>query len=153
MTPSGLADAGPLQDEFTAGVTSGLIGQSGVTSSDLAGTVTFYVFSDSASAQAFFDSPPLDHRIGEGCGACTSMGNGVAITGLGQVATSYVLYEQLPGSNATTAIATYILNGDVVIEGLSIFTGNFAAPPSDADRASVTAYARAGLHLLTTMRT
>ncbi len=144
VVPLELADAAPLHDVFVAGAVPGLIGELSTTTSDLGGNVTFYVFADQVWAEAFFESPPTAF----GCGVCTSMGDATPVQGVGDRATSHVLYRKKVGGQSWIATTTYVLSGLVVVDGL-YFPVNVANPsPSPTDLAVATAYTKAGLQLL-----
>jgi hypothetical protein len=144
VVPPELALAGPFRDVFVTDAVPGLVGESSTTTSDLGGTVTIYVFADPAWAQAFYESPPAAY----GCGVCTSMADGAPVQGIGNRATSYVLYRKTSGGQSWIATTTYLLSGSVVINGL-YFPVNIANPyPTATDLSIPTAYARAGLQLI-----
>ncbi len=144
VVPPELADAAPLHDVLVAGSVPGLIGETSTTTSDLGGNVTFYVFADPVWAEAFFENPPTAF----GCGVCTSMGDATPVQGVGDRATSYILYRKKVGGQSWIATTTYVLSGSVVIDGL-YFPVNVANPsPSPTDLAVATAYTKAALQLL-----
>ena len=144
VVPLELADAAPLHDVFVAGSVPGLVGQTSTTTSDLGGNVTFYVFADPVWAEAFFENPPTAF----GCGVCTSMGDATPVQGVGDRATSYILYRKKVGGQSWIATTTYVLSGSVVVDGL-YFPVNVANPsPSPTDLAVATAYTKAALQLL-----
>jgi hypothetical protein len=144
VQPPELADAAPLRDVLVAGSVPGLIGQDTTTTSDLGGTVTFYVFADPVWAEAFYETAPQAY----GCGVCTAMGDPLSVQGVGDRATSYALYRKQAGGKSWVATTTYVLVGSVVIDGL-YFPVNVSAPsPSALDRAVATAYTKAGIQLL-----
>ena len=144
VQPPELADAAALRDVFVPGSAPGLIGEASTTTSDLGGTVTFYVFADPVWAQAFFETPPSAY----GCGVCTSMSDSATVQGVGDRATSYVLYRKQIGGQSWIATTTYVLSGSVVINGL-YFPVNVSSPePTATNLAVATAYAKAGLQLV-----
>ncbi|HEY6117060.1 MAG TPA: hypothetical protein VI172_13995, partial [Candidatus Dormibacteraeota bacterium] len=144
VVPPELADAAPLRDVFVLGSVPGLIGQASTTTSDLGGTVTFYVFADPVWAQAFFDSPPTAY----GCGVCTSMDSETDVKGVGERAKSYVLYRKTVNGKSWVATTTYVLRGSVVIDGLYFPVSVSAPSPSETDLAVPGAFAKAGIQLL-----
>jgi hypothetical protein len=144
VVPPELADAAPLRDVFVLGSVPGLIGQASTTTSDLGGTVTFYVFADPVWAQAFFDSPPTAY----GCGVCTSMDSETDVKGVGDRAKSYVLYRKTVNGKSWIATTTYVLRGSVVIDALYFPVSVSAASPSQTDVAVPALYAKAGIQLL-----
>jgi hypothetical protein len=144
VVPPELADAAPIHDVYVADSVPGLIGESSTTTSDLGGTVTFYVFADPVWAEAFFENPPTAF----GCGVCTSMGDAAPVHGVGDKATSYVLYRKKVGGQSWIATTTYVLSGSVVINGL-YFPVNVANPsPAPTDLSVATAYTKAAAQLL-----
>ena len=144
VQPPELADAAPLRDVLVAGSVPGLIGHDSTTTSDLGGTVTFYVFADPVWAEAFYETAPQAY----GCGVCTAMDDPVSVQGVGDKATSYVLYRKQVGGKSWVATTTYVLVGSVVIDGLYFPVNVSAASPSALDRAVATAYTKAGIQLL-----
>jgi hypothetical protein len=144
VVPPELADAAALRNVFVPGSVPGLIGQSSTTTSDLGGTVTFYVFADPVWAEAFFETPP----IAFGCGVCTAMEDPMSIQGVGDKATTFVLYRKQVSGKSWLATTTYVLKGSVVIDGLYFPVNVSGASPSALDRAVPTAYAKAGLQLI-----
>jgi hypothetical protein len=144
VVPPELADAAPLRDVFVLGSVPGLIGQASTTTSDLGGTVTFYVFADPVWAQAFFETPPTAY----GCGVCTSMDAPTDVNGVGDRAKSYVLYRKTLSGKSWIATTTYVLRGSVVIDGLYFPVSVSGPSPSATDLAVPSAYAKAGIQLL-----
>ena len=144
VVPPELADAAPLRDVFVLGSVPGLIGQASTTTSDLGGTVTFYVFADPVWAEAFFETPPTAY----GCGVCTSMDAPTQVNGVGDKAKSYVLYRKTLGGKSWIATTTYVLRGSVVIDGLYFPVSVSGPSPSATDLAVPSAYAKAGIQLL-----
>jgi hypothetical protein len=144
VVPPALADSAALRDVFMPGSVPGLIGQVSTTTSDLGGTVTIYVFADPVWAQAFFETPPMAY----GCGVCTSMEDPTSVQGVGDKATSFVLYRKQVGGKSWVATTTYVLRGSVVVNGLYFPVNVSSASPSALDLAVPTAYARAGLQLI-----
>src|SRR5256885_6521282 len=141
VVPLELADAAPLHDVFVAGSVPGLVGETSTTTSDLGGNVTFYVFADQAWAEAFFENPPTAF----GCGVCTSMGDATPVQGVGDRATSHVLYRKKVGGQSWIATTTYVLSGLVVVDGL-YFPVNVANPsPSATDLAVATDFTKTRL--------
>jgi len=144
VVPPELADAAPLRDVFVLGSVPGLVGQASTTTSDLGGTVTFYVFADPVWAEAFFEAPPTAY----GCGVCTSMDSPTDVKGVGDKARSYVLYRKTLNGKSWIATTTYVLRGSVVINGLYFPVSVSAPSPSPTDLAVPGAYAKAGIQLL-----
>jgi hypothetical protein len=144
VVPPELADAAPLRDVFVLGSVPGLIGQASTTTSDLGGTVTFYVFADPVWAEAFFETPPTAY----GCGVCTSMDSPTDVKGVGDRAKSYVLYRKTLNAKSWVATTTYVLRGSVVIDGLYFPVSVSGPSPSPTDLAVPKAYAKAGIQLL-----
>jgi hypothetical protein len=144
VVPPELADAAPFRDVYVADAVPGLIGQSSTTTSDFGGTVTYYVFADPVWAEAFFENPPSAF----GCGVCTSMADPQPVSGVGDKATSYVLYRKKLGGQSWVATTTYVLSGSVVVNAL-YFPVNIAdTSPSPTDLAVATAYTKAAVQLL-----
>ena len=147
VVPPELAQAAPFRDVFVANAIPGLAGEVSTSTTDLGGTVTIYVFSDPAWAQAFFEEPPIAY----GCGVCTSMAEGEPVPGVGDKATSYVLYRKTASGKGWIATTTYVLAGTVVINGL-YYPVNVANPyPTATDLSVPTAYGKAGLQMVAGM--
>ena len=145
VVPPELADAAPFRDVYSSpDAVPGLVGQSSTTTSDLGGAVTYYVFADPVWAEAFFENPPSAF----GCGVCTSMADPQSVSGVGDKATSYVLYRKKLGGQSWVATTTYVLSGSVVVNGLyfPVNVGNDS--PSPTDLAVATAYTKAAVQLL-----
>jgi hypothetical protein len=145
VVPPELADASPLRDVYVADAVPGLVGESSTTTSDFGGTVTYYVFADPVWAEAFFENPPTAF----GCGVCTSMAGGEPVQGVGDKATSYVLYRKKLGGQSWIATTTYVLSGSVVVNGLYFPVNVGDTAPSATDLAVATAYTRAAIQLMT----
>lgn len=144
VVPPELAQAAPFRDVFVANAIPGLAGEVSTSTTDLGGTVTIYIFSDPAWAQAFFEEPPIAY----GCGVCTSMADGEPVVGVGEKATSYVLYRKTSSGKGWIATTTYVLAGTVVINGL-YYPVNVANPyPTATDLSVPSAYGKAGLQLV-----
>jgi len=148
VSPPELASATPLRDVYLPGSIPGLVGQLSTSTPDLGVTITYYVFSDQAWAQAFVSDPPIPY----GCGVCSSIGGGVAVQGLGDHATNYVLYKKVAGGQAWIATTTYVLNGTIVINALYVPVSNAGSYPNAYDLAAPAAYLRPALQLLGSLK-
>ena len=144
VVPPELADAAPLRNVYVAGSVPGLIGEASTTTSDLGGTVTFYVFADPVWAEAFYETAPTAF----GCGVCSAMGDPTPVQGIGDKATSFVLYRKQVGGQRWFATTTYALRGSVVVNGLYFPVNVSGESPTAVDRAVPSAYTRAGLALI-----
>jgi len=144
VVPPELAQAAPFREVFVPDAIPGLAGVVSASTSDLGGTITIYVFSDPAWAEAFIEQPPLAF----GCGVCTSMEDASPVVGAGSKATGYVLYRKTAGGKGWIATTTYVLSGSFVVDGL-YYPVNVANPyPTATDLLVPTAYAKAGLQLV-----
>ncbi len=144
IVPPELAQAAPFRDAFVPDSIPGLAGVVSTSTSDLGGTITIYVFSDPAWAEAFIEQPPIAY----GCGVCTSMDDASPVVGAGSKATGYVLYRKTAGGKGWIATTTYVLSGSFVVNGL-YYPVNVANPyPTATDLLVPTAYAKAGLQLV-----
>lgn len=138
VVPPELAAMPPLRDVYVPGSFPGLIGETTTSTSDAGSTVTIYVFSDPAWAQAFIENPPVPN----GCG-CTTIGDSSPVAGVGDAGTSYAVYRK-----AWVATTTYVMKGFVVVNGLYFPVSVGAPSPSSTDLAVSTAYAKAALGLV-----
>jgi len=144
VIPPELAAAPSLRDVFVPGAIPGLVGQSTTSTSDQGSTVTIYVFADPVWAQSFMANAPPAY----GCGVCASMSGATPVPGLGDAATSYVLYRKTAGGQTWVATTTYAIQGAVVINGLYFPVNIGGTAPSSTDLYVPTAYARAALGLV-----
>jgi hypothetical protein len=144
VIPPDLATAPPLGDVFVADQIPGLVGESTTTTSDQGSTVTFYVFSDPLWAQAFMANPPIAY----GCGVCTSMKGASTVEGVGDRATSFVLYRKSAAGESWIATTTYATRGAVVINAWFMPVNVGTPTPSSTDLYVPTAEAKAAVALL-----
>ena len=144
VIPPELGASPPLRDVFVAGTIPGLVGESTTSSSDQGSTVTIYVFSDPVWAQSFMANPPIAY----GCGVCAAMSAASPVAGVGDGATSYVLYRKTAGGQTWVATTTYAIEGAVVINGLYFPVSVASASPSSTDLYVPTAYAKAAIRLV-----
>lgn len=144
VVPPELAEAAPFRDVLVPDSVPGLAGVVSTSTSDLGGTITIYIFSDPAWAEAFIEQPPVAY----GCGVCTSMEDASPVVGAGTKATAYVLYRKTAGGKGWIATTTYVLSGSFVVDGL-YYPVNIANPyPTATDSLVPTAYAKAGLQMV-----
>ncbi|TMF39727.1 MAG: hypothetical protein E6I30_02380 [Chloroflexi bacterium] len=102
---------------------------------------------DAAPLHDVFVAGAVPGLIGESTTTTSDLGGNVTF-GVGDRATSYILYRKKVGGQSWIATTTYVLSGSVVVDGL-YFPVNVANPsPSPTDLAVATAYTKAALQLL-----